>query len=231
MLQQSRQSAKLFLRIGTSPPPSPADKYAPSWFRRDFVERRVGGGSQFGRGDIHCGTLGIFMCTFCMLPWHCRMAEPRVWWIFLLKRGWNCTILYCPVMFLFQCTATSGAPSGTRWQRWELSAISNSWCGIVIRWCFAGCFLLWTGSFLAFSSPPEHPWHPIYQLMALCVIVCQLEVAGGEGEFGWACYWVCVRVFTTEKRTELGYARWNFCRDSCLNTYLSLVLKKIKKEK
>jgi len=33
-------------------------------------------------------------------------------------------------------------------------------------------------------------------------------------------------VFTTEKRTELDYARWNFCRDSCLNIYFIFKIKK-----
>ncbi len=67
--------------------------------------------------------------------------------------------------------------------------------------------------------------------MALCVIVCQLRVAGGGGEVGLLT--MCEGVHNRKKDgvTELCHARWNFCHDSCLSVYscyLSLVLTRIK---
>ncbi len=56
-----RQSASLSLlssEMGPPPPPAPhpqASLPPPLWFGG---EGRGGGGPQFGRGDIHCGTLG-----------------------------------------------------------------------------------------------------------------------------------------------------------------------------
>jgi hypothetical protein len=61
------------VRIGTPPTPSPAGECVPTiWFRgRDTLAcGRGGGGTHFGRGDIHCGTLGTYvLCgpTVCLL--------------------------------------------------------------------------------------------------------------------------------------------------------------------
>ncbi len=45
----------------------PTSGVHPLWFRGDtFACGRGGGGSQFGRGDRHCGTLGIYVRYFVM---------------------------------------------------------------------------------------------------------------------------------------------------------------------
>ncbi len=70
-LPQSRQSARLFLQsseLGTSPPPpNPLTlrRVCPpptlvSGIGAHSLAGEVVGGSQFGRGDRHCGTLGIY---------------------------------------------------------------------------------------------------------------------------------------------------------------------------
>ncbi len=65
--QQSRESSRLFLlvRIRT-PTPSPVGECVPSplWFRSTHSLAGEGvGGSQFGRGDRHCGTLCIYVLS------------------------------------------------------------------------------------------------------------------------------------------------------------------------
>jgi hypothetical protein len=57
---QSRQRTKLFLQSSElgRPTPSPGG-------RGTLACGRGGGGSQIQRGDIHCGTLGIHICTLC----------------------------------------------------------------------------------------------------------------------------------------------------------------------
>ena len=66
MRSQSRQSARLFsplVRIGISPPPHrQASVSPPVWFGgRGDTRWGERGGSQFRRGDRHCGTLGIYV--------------------------------------------------------------------------------------------------------------------------------------------------------------------------
>ncbi len=69
-IPQSRQSARLFLQSSEL---GPADKCAPR-FRGGgdtLACGKGGGGSQFGRGDRHYGTLGIYVlcapsCKMCM---------------------------------------------------------------------------------------------------------------------------------------------------------------------
>jgi hypothetical protein len=66
---QSRQSARLFLQSSElGPPPQPSHPQAsvspPVWFRGGGTHSLGGegvGGSHFGRGDRHCGTLGIYV--------------------------------------------------------------------------------------------------------------------------------------------------------------------------
>jgi hypothetical protein len=81
----SQQNAKLFLcrRNWDTPNPSPADECAllPFWFRGEGHTRcreRGLGESQFRRGDIHCGTLCIYvLCEFWLFRLiHVRQAVP-----------------------------------------------------------------------------------------------------------------------------------------------------------
>jgi hypothetical protein len=55
------------VRIGTSPLPSPADECVPPPFGSggvtDLLAGEGVGGSQFGRGDIHCGTLVTYVLS------------------------------------------------------------------------------------------------------------------------------------------------------------------------
>jgi hypothetical protein len=71
MLSQCRQSAKLFLQSSElghhHPPPLPqASVSPPLWFRGGG--EHTGGGSQFGRGEKHCSTLGLYvLCDVLLL--------------------------------------------------------------------------------------------------------------------------------------------------------------------
>jgi hypothetical protein len=62
---QSRQSTRLFLQSSElGPPPPPPLRRRVLGVRHTCLLERGGGGSQFRRGDRHCGTLGI-ICTSC----------------------------------------------------------------------------------------------------------------------------------------------------------------------
>ncbi len=68
---QSRQSAKLFLQSSELGLPHPLTRRRvcppyPSVHTRS--QERGMGESQFRRGDIHCGTLGIYVCTLWTRP-------------------------------------------------------------------------------------------------------------------------------------------------------------------
>jgi hypothetical protein len=70
---QSRQSAKLFSsrRNWDSPNPSPAGECAPPLVPEGgahSLEREGAGESQFQRGDVHCGTLYIYV----LCGWDCK---------------------------------------------------------------------------------------------------------------------------------------------------------------
>ncbi len=72
---QSTQSTKLFLQSSELRLPHPLNRRrvcrgdcAPLWIRGGgegtLACGRAGGGSQFHRGDIHCGTLGIYVLVY-----------------------------------------------------------------------------------------------------------------------------------------------------------------------
>jgi hypothetical protein len=69
---QSRQSTRLLLQssdLGQLPPPHPQANTSPPFGSGGVTHFLAGeggvGGSQFARGDRHCGTLGIFvLCGF-----------------------------------------------------------------------------------------------------------------------------------------------------------------------
>ncbi len=66
-MSQSRQSVRLFLQSSELGPPTPlpVGECVPPLVQG----RRHGeGGSQFRRGDSHCGTLGIFDFVGCVMP-------------------------------------------------------------------------------------------------------------------------------------------------------------------
>jgi hypothetical protein len=70
-----------------SPTPSPPDECAaPPGFRgSDTVQSLAGesvGGSQFGRGDSHCGTLGIYV--LCDAKYSCKSFHVSVLFILIL---------------------------------------------------------------------------------------------------------------------------------------------------
>jgi hypothetical protein len=80
---QSRQSARLFLQSCELGPPNPslAGECVPSLFgsggegTNSLGGERAGTGSQFGRWDRHCGTLGIYvLCayTYCIVHYPCE---------------------------------------------------------------------------------------------------------------------------------------------------------------
>jgi hypothetical protein len=62
---QSRQSSRLFLQSSELGPPLTLRWVCPPfWFRGGTLAYGGGGGgSQFGRGSRHCGTLGTYICT------------------------------------------------------------------------------------------------------------------------------------------------------------------------
>jgi hypothetical protein len=49
----------------------------PLWFRGGHIQlRERDGWSQYGRGDRHCCTLGIYVCTVCVTPSNPSAARP-----------------------------------------------------------------------------------------------------------------------------------------------------------